>query len=100
MAVFVFMQSAAALACRELGFEDGVFADVTSVPANVTLLPAWLGAVPCVGNEATLADCGPLEYGNTEMCGQTQRLVCSSAAGPGSGQPQLSLTCHGFLLCP
>lgn len=85
--VFLFAQSVAALACRDLGFKDGVFADVTSIPANVTLLPAWLGAVPCVGSEATLADCDPLDFGNTWTCGLTQRLACSSTAGPGSGLP-------------
>ena len=82
------MQSAAAIACRQLGFDDGVFRSVSSVPANVTLLPAWVARIRCVGVEASITECEQLNYGDTETCGQTQRLVCATSGdngGTGSG---------------
>ena len=78
------VQSVASIACRELGFDRGVFQNVDSVPADAPLPPAWLGRIPCVGIEPTLVDCG-LEYGNTASCGLTQRILCSS--GPGASSP-------------
>lgn len=82
------VQSAAAVACRQLGFDDGIFQSVSSVPANVTLLPAWAARIRCVGTEASITECEPLNYGDTETCGLTRRLVCSNSDdtdGAGSG---------------
>ena len=77
------MQTAAVVACRQLGFGflDGAFRGIESVPANVTLLPSWLGRLPCTRLVATVEDCGEFEFGDTGTCGLMQRLVCNDGAG-------------------
>eukprot|EP00892_Ulva_mutabilis_P005576 jgi/Ulvmu1/3390/UM016_0006.1 len=87
-----FLQSSAAIACRQLGFDTGIYQAVTSVPANITLRPSWLGRIPCVGVEATISDCGGLAFGDTETCGLNQRLICSSGSGAEPSYPLLMAT--------
>ena len=78
------MQSAAGVACRQLGFDGGAFGDARSVPANGTLLPAWVGRIQCNGSEPAITECEPLNYGDTETCGGIQSLTCTAAAGGGT----------------
>lgn len=92
-------QSAASIACRELGFEKGRFQNLRVGTAEITLLPAWLGAVPCVGVEASITDCG-LEYGSTAGCGAPQQLACTNGSGAiisRSGRWKSLYTLQGWL---
>lgn len=70
------------MACRQLGFERGVFREVERTPEGMTLLPAWLGPTspPCTGSKATLQECsgGMFTFGETGGCRFNQRLVCSN----------------------
>lgn len=77
------VQAAALVACRQLGFAvgAGVFRGIDSLPANITLLPAWLSALPCTRLEETVMDCGRLAFGDTGICGLSLRLSCSDIAG-------------------
>ena len=84
------LQISASVACRQLGFQDGLFRDIRNPPANFNPSPPWLGRIECQRLEDSLADCG-LIFGNTVHCGPTQQLICvseTSAIHPGHTAPQ------------
>lgn len=75
------MQASAALLCRELGFEDGVFKGVAEVAPNTTLLPPWLSSLGCVGIETGIGNCNNGDFGSVSSCGVTQELICTMGMG-------------------
>lgn len=75
------LQEAAEVACRQLGFQAGVFREVEGVPDGTPLRPPWLGRIPCTSAVGTISECGPLDFGETGTCGLSQRLACNNGDG-------------------
>jgi len=76
------MQSSAAILCRQLGFEDGIYNPLPTVPSNTTLRPPWLSSAACVGLEEEITDCDIAEFGSVSSCGRTQQVVCTAEQSP------------------
>ena len=71
----VSLQSAAEIACRDMGFVTGSLQD--EVP-TAKVLPPWLSGIRCAGPEAEIGACRRSIFGDTASCGATQRLFCLS----------------------
>jgi len=69
------LQSAAEIACRDMGFVTGSLQD--EVP-TAKVLPPWLSGIRCAGPEAEVGACRRSIFGDTASCGATQRLFCLS----------------------
>ena len=74
------MQTAAVVACRQLGFQGGASQFVVpgestaAPPPNGTLLPPWLGNLSCSEVVNTVQECGALAFGETGECNVQRRL--------------------------
>ena len=85
------LQTAAVVACRQLGFQDGagqlvIPGETTAAPPpNGTLLPPWLGDLSCQEVVNTVQECGTLAFGETGDCNVQRRLrlACSNGS-PGA----------------
>eukprot|EP00892_Ulva_mutabilis_P004970 jgi/Ulvmu1/2845/UM144_0010.1 len=80
-----FENGAADVACRQLGFEGGFSREITArgaFPDTYNVAPPWLpsSSIVCNGMELTLAECGPVRFGDTSMCRNTHQLVCSGGS--------------------
>ena len=92
------LQASAAVACRQLGFQDGVFRDVENTPASLEIAPPWLGRLECQNLNETLADCG-VTFGNTVNCGPTQQLFCVNELSAKNPRPTASLRPFNLMQC-
>lgn len=76
------MQSAAGVACRELGYMTGFVEFQGKKAADVS--PPWLDVLHCDGTEASVRECETSAYGDTWRCGTKKddgkyaMLYCSS----------------------
>ena len=82
------LQTAAVVACRQLGFQGGAGQVVVpgettaSPPPNGTLLPPWLGDLSCSEVVNTVQECRTLSFGETGDCNVQRRLrlVCNNGS--------------------
>lgn len=72
------MQESADVACRQLGYEAGIFHNLLLIPPAAPVSPPWLTALRCDGSEAAVLDCERPPFADTVECGLPQQLFCTS----------------------
>lgn len=69
------------VACRQLGFETGVFpSSRTARDSGNGTAPPWLSALQCSGDEAAVLDCVTSGLGETWSCGRVPELRCFNSS--------------------
>ena len=82
------------VACRQVGFQNGLARSITSTPAGSPIPPAWLETLDCNGTEPHISACERVELGVTECSRGVIRLICSDAGAPSGPMQALLATSY------